>query len=66
MSDPYHVFRWLKREDRAHYAELMHETMAGKMRDLDRKAARLGVAAGEGVRAELGRMQAHLRGKFGG
>ena len=61
MSEPHAVFRWLRREDRARYAEMMHATLAGQLRDLDRTASKAGGVIGEAVKADVARMRAELR-----
>lgn len=42
--DPYEVFRWLPREDRAWYVKQMRGTLAVQRRDLDRAIRALAVA----------------------
>ncbi len=63
--DPHAVFRWLPRAERAAYAAAMHETLAGRLRDLDRAASRLGGVAGAAVRADVARLREHARGVSG-
>lgn len=57
MSEPHDVFRWLPRSDRARYVELMHATMDGKLRDLDRAGRRLGGEVGMAVQQDVDRMR---------